>query len=74
MEAKNTKSYLAKLEDIFAETEYHLRYEKGNKYYTVEGKINALIEILKNIEVKLETLSEKNRKLFHQLNQQTLEL
>lgn len=91
MEAKNTKGYLSKLEDIFAETEYHLRYEKGNfhsgwcvlndkkiilvnKYYTTEGKINALQEILKTIEVKLESLSDKNKKLFVTLTQKTLGL
>ncbi len=91
MELKNTKNYLSKLEDIFAETEYHLRYEKGNfqsgwcilndkkiilvnKYYPTEGKINALYEILKNIEIKLENLSEKNRKLFLSLNQVSLDI
>lgn len=30
MSVKYTKSFLNKLEDIFAETEYILRYEKGN--------------------------------------------
>jgi len=29
MQIKYTKSFLSKLEDIFAETDYHLRYEKG---------------------------------------------
>jgi hypothetical protein len=29
MQVKYTKSFLNKLEDIFAETDYHLRYEKG---------------------------------------------
>jgi hypothetical protein len=30
MEIKYTKHFLNKLEDLFAETEYFLRYEKGN--------------------------------------------
>lgn len=30
MEIKFTKHFLNKLEDLFAETEYFLRYEKGN--------------------------------------------
>ena len=30
MPIKFTKAFLAKLEDIFAETDYILRYEKGN--------------------------------------------
>ena len=29
MTIKYTRSFLSKLEDIFAETDYHLRYEKG---------------------------------------------
>ncbi len=29
-EKKNSKSYLNKLEDVFAESDYFLRYEKGN--------------------------------------------
>jgi len=29
-EKKNSKSYLNKLEDIFSESDYFLRYEKGN--------------------------------------------
>ena len=30
MEIKYTAHFLHKLESLFAETEYHLRYEKGN--------------------------------------------
>ena len=30
MEIKYTKNFLSKLEDIFAESDYNLRYEKGN--------------------------------------------
>ena len=30
MSIRYTKAFLAKLEDIFSETEYILRYEKGN--------------------------------------------
>jgi len=64
MTIRFTKQFLSKLEDIFAESDYVLRYEKGsfnsgycllnetkvaiiNKYFTVEGKINCLIDILK---------------------------
>ena len=94
MEIKNTKGYLAKLEDIFAETEYHLRYEKGNfqsgwcvlndkkivlvnKYYTTEGKINALHEILKHLQIQIDQLSDKNKRLLQSLqesNQASLDL
>ncbi len=79
-----TKHFLNKLEDLYSETEYHLRYEKGNfksgycllnskkiaivnKYYSLDGKINCLIEMLQEINVKPDQLSEKNRKFYHDL-------
>lgn len=77
---KYTKSYLTKLEEVIAETEYTLRYEKGNfksgycvlkdtkivlvnKFYTLEGKINSLVDIIKIIDIDPDQLSEKNKKL-----------
>lgn len=86
MDIKYTKHFLNKLEDIFAESEFHLRYEKGNfhagwcvlhekkvilvnKYYTTEGKINTLMDLLKNIEIKSTHLSEKNVKFLMQIGQ-----
>jgi len=86
MEIKYTKHFLNKLEDVLAESEYHLRYEKGNfqagwcvlhdkkvvlvnKYYTTEGKINTLLDLLKNITIPTEDLSEKNVKFLSQLDQ-----
>lgn len=89
MEIKYTKHFLNRLEDIFSETDYNLRYEKGrfqsgycilkdnkiaivNKYYSLDGKINSLLEILKQIEFDTSKLSEKNQKLFHDINQTQL--
>ena len=80
MTIRFTKQFLSKLEDIFAESDYVLRYEKGsfnsgycllnetkvaiiNKYFTVEGKINCLIDILKEIEIDTSGMSDKNQKL-----------
>ena len=80
MTIRYTKHFLNKLEDIFAESDYVLRYEKGNfksgycllnetriaivnKYYTTEGKINCLIDIIKSIEIDPASLSEKNSNL-----------
>ena len=91
MQIKYTQPFLSKLEDIFSESSYMLRYEKGNfhagycilkendvvvvnKYFTVEGKINALIEILRQVEINPESLKEKNRKLFLELTQTELTL
>jgi hypothetical protein len=89
MQIKYTPQFQAKLEDIFAESDYVLRYEKGNfhagycilkdtkiaivnKYFTPEGKINCLIEILKSIDLDISKLSDKNRQLYHELTQSEL--
>jgi predicted nuclease with TOPRIM domain len=83
---KYSQSFLNKLEDLFSETDYTLRYEKGNfkpghclirdsrvavinKYYPLEGKINALVELIRSIEIRTDRLSEKNQKLFEELSQ-----
>ena len=74
-----------------AETDYSLRYEKGNfksgycilnkdkvavvnKYFSKEGKINCLVDIIKSIEVDKERLSDKNLNLYQELSQTKLEL
>ena len=91
MAIKYSKQYLHKLEDLMAETDYVLRYEKGNfksgycilntkkvaivnKYFTHEGKINCLIDIIKSIDVEKSELSEKNQNLYYELSQTELEL
>lgn len=80
MQIKYTTHFLDRLEDVFSESEYVLRYEKGNfqsgycilrdtqiviinKYYTLEGKINCLIDIIKEVDIDPEQLSDKNQKL-----------
>lgn len=91
MQVKYSKPFLNKLEDIFAESDYVLRYEKGNfhsgycllkdtkiaivnKYFPLDGKINALLEIIKSIEIDPKRLSEKNRALLLELTQTKLEI
>ena len=86
-----THHFLHKLEDMFAESDYTLRYEKGNfkpghclikeskvavvnKYYPLEGKINALVELIRSVEFKPDRLSEKNQKLFEELSQMEVKL
>ncbi len=86
MQIKYTAQYLHKLEDIFAESDYILRYEKGNfksgycvlkdtkvviinKYFTTEGKINCLVDILKTIEISESAFSEKNKKFYQELKE-----
>lgn len=85
---KYTNQFLLKLEDMIAESDYTLRYEKGNfksgycvlkdqkimivnKFYTMEGKINALLDILKTITLDTARFSEKNQKLYAELFEQS---
>ncbi|MEJ8802247.1 hypothetical protein [Pontibacter sp. H249] len=87
MELKYTRPFLNKLEDIFAESDFVLRYEKGNfkagycvlkdmkvavvnKYFSLEGKINCLYDILRTIAVDETRLSEKNRQLYLDIRNQ----
>jgi len=83
---KYTTPFLTKLEDMIAESDYVLRYEKGNfksgycllreqkimiinKFFTTEGKINALLEILKNTPLDGTRFTEKSKKLYEELSQ-----
>jgi len=91
MVIKYTKQFLHRLEDLMAETDFSLRYERGNfksgfcilnskkvaivnKYFSHEGKINCLIDIIKLIEINEDRLSDKNQKLLDGLSQTKLEL
>ena len=84
MEIKYSRHLLNKIEDIFSESDYILRYEKGNfksgycvikdtkvvvvnKFYSLEGKINCLLEIVKSIDFNTENLNPKNVKLYNDL-------
>ena len=81
---KYTNQFLVKLEDVIAESDYILRYEKGNfkagycllkeqkivivnKFFTMEGKINALLDILKTVPLDTSKFSEKNIKLYEEV-------
>ncbi len=81
---KYTNQFLTKIEDMIAESDYVLRYEKGNfksgycllrdqkimivnKFYTTEGKINALLEIIKSTELDTSRFSEKSKALYEEL-------
>ena len=90
MVIKYTKNFLDKLENLFASSSYHLRYEKGNfksgycllketkiviinKYFPLEGKINALIDILAELDFDPKEFKEKvNQDFFSELRQTTL--
>lgn len=84
MELKYTRSFLTRLEEIFAESDFVLRYEKGsfkagfclikdrkvavvNKYFPLEGRINCLYEILRQIQLDTSNLGEKSQQLYQEI-------
>ena len=84
---KYTTQFQLKLEEMVGESDYTLRYEKGNfksgycilkeqkimivnKFYTTEGKINALLDILKNTALDTTRFSEKSQKLYEEVTTQ----
>jgi len=84
MSFKYTANTLKKLEQLFDEARYVIRYEKGNfnsgyciledkrivvinKFLNVEGRINALIEIVPTIQVNEDELSGEMQKWYKQL-------
>ncbi|WP_422358956.1 hypothetical protein [Reichenbachiella sp.] len=88
---KYSKHFLNKLEDLFSESDYVLRYEKGNfqsgycvlkdtkvaivnKFYTLDGKINCLLEILKEVKLDTTNLNDKNKALLKELSQTALKI
>ena len=81
---KYTTNFLTKLEEMIGESDYTLRYEKGqfksgycvlrdqnviiiNKFYSIEGKINAILDILKGLEIDKTRFSEKSLQLYEEL-------
>lgn len=90
MVIKYTKHFLDKLENLFAASEYILRYEKGNfksgycvlketkiviinKYFPIEGKINALIDIINELNLDPKDFKDKsNQDFLSELRQTTL--
>jgi hypothetical protein len=81
---KYTLHFLRKLEDIFAESNYYLRYEKGtfksgycvlkdqqiivvNNYYSLDGKINCLVEVLRKVNIDTSLMSDKNKEMLLEL-------
>lgn len=84
MSFKYTPNTLKKLEQLYEEARYIIRYEKGNfnsgyciledkrvvvinRFLAIEGRINALIEILPSINVKYEELSGEMQKWYDEL-------
>lgn len=86
MSFKYTANTLKKLEQLFEEARYIIRYERGNfnsgyciledkrvvvinKFFSTEGRINALMEILPTIDVNEEELSGEMLKWYKQMKE-----
>lgn len=89
MQIKYTNHFLNTLEELFAESDYILRYEKGNfksgfcvlkdtkiaivnKYFTLEGKINSLVEIIRTVALDVSKFSVKSKKVYLEITQTNL--
>lgn len=85
---KYTVNTLKKVEDVFGESGYIIRYEKGNfkpgycilrdkkvvvvnKYFETEARINTLLEILPQIGVEENALSEDVRAFYEKTLQKS---
>lgn len=86
MNFKYTPNTLKKLEQLFEEARFRIRYEKGNfnsgycileerkiavinRFLNVEGRINALIEILPSVPINKNELSGEMLKWYMQLQE-----
>jgi hypothetical protein len=84
MNIKATPANKKKLEQIFEDLGYAVRYEKGhfqsgycivehrkvvvvNRFFDLEGRVNVMLEILKNIEVEVASLSEDSRLFYRKI-------
>ncbi len=87
---KYTTYTLKKIENIFEELEYTIRYAKGNfksgycivetknvivvnKFFDTEARINSLLDVLANVEVNEEKLTEKPLEFYKKLKKKVLE-
>ncbi len=85
MSFKYTPATLRKLEQLFEEARYTIRFEKGNfnsgcclleerrvivvnRFLPIEGRINALIEILPTVDINREDLSGEMLKWYGQIS------
>jgi hypothetical protein len=82
---KYTQHTLDKLEELLAEVNYVIRYERGtfqsgycileqkkvvvlNKFLQMEGRINALLDIIPKVVSDPESLSPEGRKTLEQIH------
>jgi hypothetical protein len=81
MSFRYNSTTLKKIETLYEEISYSIRFEKGNfnsgycvleerkivvvnKFLTIEGRINALLDLLSNLAIDENKLSSENKKVF----------
>jgi len=84
MKANNTN--LQKLERILTESEYKLRFERGNfqswfcileakkvvvlnKFLDVEGRISTLTDLIPQLHINFDNLTQESQKLLEEINE-----
>lgn len=86
---KFTQTTLDKLEDILGESEFVVRYERGNfqsgwclleakkivvlnKFLNLEARINTLLELIPQLTIDFDKLTQSSQKLYEEVQQLAL--
>ena len=84
-----TQSTLDKLEDILSESEFVVRYERGNfqsgwclleakkivvlnKFLNLEARINTLLELIPQLAIEFDKLTQSSQKLYEEVQKLSL--
>lgn len=87
---KYTQAFVNKLEAILSESDYSVRYERGNfqsgwcllehkgivvlnKFLDTEGRVNTLVDLIPQLEIKFDKLTLESQKLHEFLTKSALE-
>ena len=82
-------STLDKLEDILSESEFVVRYERGNfqsgwclleakkivvlnKFLNLEARINTLLELIPQLDIDFDKLTQSSQKLYEEVQKLSL--
>lgn len=86
---KLTQSTLDKLEDILGESDFVVRYERGNfqsgwclleakkivvlnKFLNLEARINTLLELIPQLSIDFDKLTQTSQKLYEEVQELAL--
>ena len=84
MTLKYNKTTLKKLEAILTDSEYTVRYERGqfksgycllrnkkiviiNRFFDIKGRVSSLLEVMQDVELIEEKISEQGKQLLRTL-------